>query len=37
MPATAQHMDMDDIKASAEKATDFPSGPIDFVCTTRPG
>lgn len=37
MPATAQHMDMEEIKASAAKAEDFPSGPIDFVCTTSPG
>lgn len=37
VPATAQYMDMEDIKASAAKATDFPSGPIDFVCTTSPG
>ncbi len=36
-PAQAQYMDMDAIKASAAKATDFPSGPIDFVCTTSPG
>jgi tripartite-type tricarboxylate transporter receptor subunit TctC len=37
MPATAQQMDMEEIKASAAKAEDFPSGPIDFVCTTSPG
>ena len=36
-PAAAQYMDRADIEASAAKAGDFPSGPIDFVCTTRPG
>ena len=37
VPAVAQYMDMEDIKASAAKAENFPSGPIDFVCTTSPG
>ena len=36
-PAMAQKMDMKKIEASAAKATNFPSGPIDFVCTTSPG
>ncbi len=36
-PAQAQYMEMKDIKASAAKAPNFPSGPIDFVCTTSPG
>ena len=36
-PALAQKMDMKKIEASAAKAKNFPSGPIDFVCTTSPG
>jgi len=36
-PAVAQHMEMADIEASAAKATDFPSGPMEFICTTSPG
>ena len=37
VPASAQYMERADIEASAAKAEGFPSGPIDFVCTTRPG
>jgi hypothetical protein len=37
VPAHAQYMDENKIAASAAKATGFPSGPIDFVCTTSPG
>ena len=36
-PAQAQYMEKVDIDASAAKATGYPSGPIEFICTTSPG